>query len=507
MNDGERRRALKRFADEGGRTQPPVFVGRNAVIKNIATAAKIAYDKWRSGDSDAKDPGLTRLVQGAPGVGKTSLLRHLQGRWEGDPSPERPIAVRVSAGALDSPAEMHQHLLDQIPITAAGKWGEILVRSLVKLVPGGGEAIAPAAEEATKTLRDKVSAPIPGPVVVMVDEAQRVQPNSPAARTLQNLHDGAFGAIPVLAVFAGLAHLHSHLQQKGINISRYSHDSRCVHTLGALSEQDSKLFFRQWLRHFGVAATSAEFDQWSDALIRDAQGWPMHINGFLGSLAEDIERSLGPISLASAEIEAVRRAAAKDRRVYYNGRYSGVVESNTFWAGRAMAALSVAGPVLKEEAISIIGSTTPSDDENASSLFSALVERGFLQRQGTEMEYISPIPSLTSHAAILALKERKAHTAASVGDVDALRRHVADGGGIEDRDALGRTPLTIGAECRWADVVEFLVGAGAKLDARDLEGKSAREAWPEFDWSKKAPVKKNENGGGSGTSGGPGGMT
>ena len=123
MDDGERRSALTKFASEGRRAQPPVFVGRDAVIEDISKAAELAYDKWSSGGIDAKDPGLTRLVQGAPGAGKTAMLRHLQERWRGDPGPGRPISVRVSASALESPAEMHKGLREQIPTTVMEKWG------------------------------------------------------------------------------------------------------------------------------------------------------------------------------------------------------------------------------------------------------------------------------------------------------------------------------------------------------------------------------------------------
>lgn len=53
-------------------------------------------------------------------------------------------------------------------------------------------------------LRERALAPIPAAVVVMVDETQRVRPDSAAVTTLQNLHGGAFGDITVVAVFAGL---------------------------------------------------------------------------------------------------------------------------------------------------------------------------------------------------------------------------------------------------------------------------------------------------------------
>ena len=214
MRDSERRQALAAFIDEGERAQPPVFTGREKVIEDIAGAAELVYRKWLSGSVDAMDPGLTRLVQGAPGAGKTALLRRLQERWRGGPAPGCPIAVRVSASALASPEGMRAQLLEQVPKTIMDKWGPVVMGGLARLIPGG-EAVGPAAEAATEeALRERREKRLPAAIVVMVDETTRVEPHSAAATTLQNLHDGSFGVVPVLPVFAGLGYLHSHLQQK-----------------------------------------------------------------------------------------------------------------------------------------------------------------------------------------------------------------------------------------------------------------------------------------------------
>ena len=482
MDDGDRRRALTRFASEGRRAQPPVFAGRKAVIEDISSAAELAYEKWSSGGIDAKDPGLTRLVQGAPGAGKTALLRHLQERWRGNPEPGRPITVRVSAGALESPEEMHKRLREQIPTTVMEKWGAVLVGGLIKTVPGGvADALEPVAEAATGVLREKAVASVPAAVVVMVDETQRVRPHSAAATTLQNLHEGAFGDIPVLPVFAGLGYLHSHLQQEGIKISRYSDDRRCVHTLGRLRDSECLALLREWLAHFGVVARPAESEQWGDALSRDTQGWPMHTSGFLAALADELAQSRNPAILASADLEIARKVAAEDRAVYYNGRYRGIIQANVRWVGRAMAVLGAKGDLLEEDATAIIRDVGPSDGD-APALFNALVNRGFLQRQGVGLTFACPIPSLISHAAVAASENLGMHTAAIVGDIETLRRLAAGGMDIESRDALGRTPLRVAAECRWAEVAQDLLKAGADADAPDSNGTTPRTAWREFEW-------------------------
>lgn len=59
---------LRAFALEDDRLPPPAFVGRRDVITDIERAAA------RAAEGGAAVRGRTRLVFGAPGAGKTSLL-------------------------------------------------------------------------------------------------------------------------------------------------------------------------------------------------------------------------------------------------------------------------------------------------------------------------------------------------------------------------------------------------------------------------------------------------
>ncbi len=283
----------------------------------------------------------------------------------------------------------------------------------------------------------------------MNDDERRRSLTEYAAEGAQTLHEGRVGDIPILPVFAGLGYLHSHLQREGINISRYADEGRCIHTLGRLSTADCQAMFEGWLRHFNVAAPAGMLDGWLDALVRDSQGWPMHTNGFLRMLAGALAASDAPASLAAADIDAVRRVAAVDRATYYNGRYRGFIQDNVRWAGRAMAALAAEGALLAEDATAIIQEVAPPGG-HAPALFDALLERGFLQRQGTELTFACTIPSLVRHAAVTAMQRPALHTAATLGRADNARRLVVGGANLNSRDALGRTPLHIAAECRWA---------------------------------------------------------
>jgi TolB-like protein/ankyrin repeat protein/class 3 adenylate cyclase len=58
------------------------------------------------------------------------------------------------------------------------------------------------------------------------------------------------------------------------------------------------------------------------------------------------------------------------------------------------------------------------------------------------------------------------HAAAKRGDVDTMKRLIAEGAQIESRDRYGRTPLHISAKSDQAEVAKFLIEAGAALEAR-----------------------------------------
>ncbi len=491
MND-KRCLALTEYAGEGARTQPPVFVGRDAVIKDIEFTARLSYEKWRSDGVDANDPGLTRLVQGAPGAGKTALLRHMQGLWTNDVGkPGRPIGLRIGVNDLSDAQALREAVENALPRGLTRELGAMVVRAILKLVPGFVEGVSPVAGTAARTVIDMVSKALgrarrpvkfPGPVVLMVDEAQRIAPHSKPAQAAQNLHDGHIGDIPILPVFAGLGYLQNHLQRKGINISRYSDPRRCIHTLESLSEAECRTLLEGWLRHFEVDAPDALAERWADVLLLDSQGWAMHTNGFLRALAEALVASDNPASLASVDLDAVRRAAAEDRAVYYSARYDGVLLDNRQWVGRAMIALDAAAPVWPERAIQIIGEAGQANEQVLKEMCDALVERGFLHLRRPNDLYACPIPSLVRYAAVKGMEDPFLHTAATLGNIDDLRRLVAAGADLDGRDALGRTPLHIAAECQWADVAQVLLDAGADADAPDAEGTTARDAWPEFGW-------------------------
>ena len=85
-NDTPDIEGLRAFVREGDRNRARFFVGRERQIRDIGQIGADAFAGFRSGRPLA---GTTRLIQGAPGAGKTALLSHIAG-MTGNTVRERP---------------------------------------------------------------------------------------------------------------------------------------------------------------------------------------------------------------------------------------------------------------------------------------------------------------------------------------------------------------------------------------------------------------------------------
>ncbi len=489
----EQKRRLRDFCDGEARDIPPVFAGRTEVLADIEKAAEVTLRRWQAGKPF---PGLTRMVQGAPGAGKTSLLFHLQRQWEkrrdaGDQS--APIAVNIRMGALIDPHKMRMAIDEALPKGAVREWGPVVSGALASLVAPA--VAARAVSEGARALFEQRK--FSHPIVLMVDEAQETRPHQPEAETLRSLHQGHLTELPVLPVLAGLGHLSEHMGQRGIGVTRTSREDRSVHTLGGLTEGETRDLFNRWMELFGIRPSKQTLSHWADALVRDCQGWPMHVNHFLAALANQLVEAADPGQLASADLGTARREAAGRRLVYYGTRYDHPhLRKRIAEVGQAMADARLLGPADYGTTLGRIAKAFGGvSEEAAEAFFSTLRERGFFQPASDPNmlpsvadkmapTYVCPIPSLASCAAA---RLSQAHLAAMIGDGTGLTRLAAGDTDLGGLDAMGRTPLHVAAESRWEDAVRVLLEAGIDPEAPDASGMSARTAWPDFDWPAPNP--------------------
>ena len=75
------------------------------------------------------------------------------------------------------------------------------------------------------------------------------------------------------------------------------------------------------------------------------------------------------------------------------------------------------------------------------------------------------------------------HKAATFGNIEAVKQHLAAGTDVNAKDDNGFPPLHLAADRGHTEVVELLITAGADVNAKDDEGETpldqAGTSWPE----------------------------
>ena len=66
---------LRSFSEPSDRGATPFFVGRAGEIEDIE---RVLARALRHAEAGQRSAGATRLIQGAPGAGKSALLAHLE---------------------------------------------------------------------------------------------------------------------------------------------------------------------------------------------------------------------------------------------------------------------------------------------------------------------------------------------------------------------------------------------------------------------------------------------
>ena len=301
---------LEEFVERPDREEPEFFAGRVREIANIESACRYVLRRSRAGRLPS---GATRIVQGAPGAGKTSLLHHLARKWAAD--------KKVSDTVLVDLTDFHSaHQLAEIVIQAQNPKRLLEFRRTVTwsgsieakpLGIGGGSAGQMATAPPYPSLR-VVAEMLPPkkwkrPLLLMIDEAQNLA--KPQVDALQPLHLGTHG-LPVALALAGLANTREILGKHGM--SHIADDG--THTLGALTFEEATEAVKMFLDRFVIDRTGIDID-WPSDLAAAADGWPRHLHNALQALAAGLLAADG--QLADVDAEAVRQGVRERRMRSY----------------------------------------------------------------------------------------------------------------------------------------------------------------------------------------------
>ncbi len=269
-----KRAELQRFVWMREKSYPPVFVGRQVLLDEILTIARM------TGAEGVGIPGNTTVIQGAPGSGKSSVLSELEIR--------APRAINARVVNIAN-TDLEQNIPDvtrAIAFAASrdnAQWFDIWSQSgpewLQRLPQMKGFNI-PRYESLIDLQRYRPASTWTAPVIVAVDEAQRFPENksAPYAQFMQEIHDAKGVRLPLTLVLAGLGDTQSVIRSMGL-----THGLR-PHPLGCFDAEELDELTGAWCAHFGITV-GAQRDR-IDRLMSPTDGWPRHVHWAQQALAE-----------------------------------------------------------------------------------------------------------------------------------------------------------------------------------------------------------------------------
>ena len=386
------------FAAAGDRDVPPYFAGRRNLLQDIESVATRCWTAWQDGQK--KTPGATRVIHGAPGAGKSSILRHLERSWTG-PGGGAPTMLRLEAPAMFSNRQVLARKLIEILRPGSGEklFAEVRKGWQVHASVGGvgGQVGRESKADNPDDPIDAVLFHVPGtgwtgPVVIAVDEFQNTSGDrtSLQGEMLQRLHDQGYDA-PIMVVLAGLGDTVATAGRLGL--SRLGIDAAT--SLGPLTEDDSRDLFAGWGKHFGLPDGF-----WQAQMLELAKAgshWPAHVRNSLSAFADEVVRIEG--DMARIEFDRVQTRSHDLRQSYYYARMSEEMQQSDLLLGAVM--LDLRDDMRRGEVMELISRCNdPSgslrrqfpNGMDTEDYYRHLVHRGVLH-QKADFSVICPIPS------------------------------------------------------------------------------------------------------------------
>ncbi len=398
--------ALQAFTEMQERDEAPFFVGRDTYINHIKSACKNALEKTTAGE---RVTSATRLFYGAPGAGKTSLIREITKRvQQGNFGNISPIVVDfVSEQFLNSEEEVVYQIADALGKDAMFRTTAHSNASLKTAFPVlfGGEASKGQVEAPPKasmlTLKQVIQDIAPSrPILLCVDEIQNIE--SASNKMISLLHQGKHG-LPIIPIYAGLGNALQVLMSH--NVSRLV--DGYTYSVGALAKEEACEAINTMLTRFEVDCCGSPRD-WSTILTERSDCWPQHLHNGMRALALELIRPEVNGVLERVDPETVLVHERRLRMRAYNWRVSDVISDHRELTAQVMhriATSALTRPAVIETIKGLVDRTPYGLPPNMTirSFFDHLLHRGLLQEfdqqddKGNITRVIRcPIPSLAT---------------------------------------------------------------------------------------------------------------
>ena len=390
-----RRRARRRCLSEGRERSG-----------DIALAAGQA---WKGTGSGLRGMAkAVRIVQGAPGAGKSPILNEIAQnperlRREGVPVP---VVLVLKSGDIQGPLDILRPLAEKLHPSGAREFMARTSRST------GGEAgfglglFRFARRKETGIEHAELGAGwgafgawaerhggFDQPVVLAVDEAQRLDHDRkhPLSKLFQGLHDGC--GLPVVLVLAGLSD--TEYSAGRMDLTRIPAGQ--VHSIGCFPDHEAVEFMARSCAHFGIG--TAGFKDEVGRLAEPCDGWPRHLHIFLTALGREALRTGGDLGMA--EWERVRTEIRTGRDGYYGYQFSAEMREAKILTARIMAGLDTGngrGEIIRliSECRADASACAFPEGMDAREFFVHLVHRGALHEESVD-RFVCPVPSFRTY--------------------------------------------------------------------------------------------------------------
>ncbi|MCY3725046.1 MAG: hypothetical protein F4203_03135 [Rhodobacteraceae bacterium] len=461
---------IHRFLTKKDRMINPFFTGRKELQSTIEFNSKIIGQDYLKDPNSNPAAGETTIIQGPPGIGKTSLLEKIRQncieQLNDDAVNDKIIPVMIA-----DPANLtFNYLGTRIQETISELDNKITIAKVKEKVGMALRKISSVSAFGAgvgweNSSEDKLVFPKNYTILLLVDEIQSIPPDKQSDQTkvIHRLHSGS-NRYPIFPVLAGLSNSVDILQK--VVSPRFGRGA--VYNLQPLTLEEVKKSLGKFIDHFHVKSTPGLTSEWGDRIGKWVDGWPKHLENTLAALGHELMATEGKLS--AVDVPAVKDRATQFRVEYYETRFESFKSVKKI-IGEIMAEMGPK-PRSGEEILEIIGKTIEKPQWATNTIkpkiegldFDYLHRYGFIEEvhdlPGTL--YHCPIPSLHSYA--VATTGSPLHTLAYTNDIESFRKLLDLGYDINGLDAWGRTPLRIASEINWGKLALYMFEKGAMLD-------------------------------------------
>ena len=405
---------LARFVSKGEKAPPPVFIGRENILTDIEKAAAL---RFKDNNADGA-PGNTRVVQGAPGAGKSSLIFEIKRNlnWQNNLKDAEnlriPQVVELEVAEVVDGTTMLRKLAEAVDVTKANDISKRTTR--VNQIEGsvgifglGAKAGASKSTEDGESsalmsvfkewLKEIEKEELDTPIIIAIDEAQNLPTGleRPSNLFLQSVHNNR-SRLPISLLLAGLGDTENTVNKFGLT------HGLTVHSLGRFARAESIELIQKWCAHFGIAIGSQMHRL--KAYCQLADDWPRHLHcahQALGKVVLNLHRRQPDFNgsldlLRDQDWLQVTSQFAQHRAEYYRGRTNQDMSGRGTLISSLMKELdnhTTMEEILDKMVIETASSPRPLNSVAATELFNHLVHQGALQEIEPNGPVICPIPS------------------------------------------------------------------------------------------------------------------